>query len=60
MSVCNAPLRRLKKYARKENVSIEALKSGSRRQKVVWVRSQPAKTLVEEWGLSLFYKYRIK
>ncbi len=43
----------IEKVCKKENVSIEALKSGSRRQKVVLVRSQLAKTLVEEWGLSL-------
>jgi REP element-mobilizing transposase RayT len=38
---------------RKENVSVEALQSGSRRQKVSAVRSQLAKKLVEEFGLSL-------
>jgi REP element-mobilizing transposase RayT len=43
----------IRKVCKKENVSIEALKSGSRRQKIVSVRSQLAKTLVEEWGLSL-------
>jgi hypothetical protein len=38
---------------RKENISVEALKTGSRRQKVSVVRSQLAKKLVEEYGLSL-------
>jgi len=37
----------------KANISVEALRSGSRRQKVSVVRSQLAKKLVEEWGLSL-------
>lgn len=37
----------------KENISIKALKSGSRRRKITIVRSQLAKELVEEWGLSL-------
>ncbi len=38
---------------KKENVSVEALKSGSRRQKVSAIRSQLARKLVEEWGISL-------
>ena len=38
---------------KKENVSVEALESGSRRQKVSAIRSQLAKKLVEEWGISL-------
>ena len=37
----------------KANISVEALRSGSRRQKVSVVRSQLAKKLVEEWGHSL-------
>jgi REP element-mobilizing transposase RayT len=37
----------------KANINVEALRSGSRRQKVSVVRSQLAKELVEEWGLSL-------
>ena len=37
----------------KENVSVNALKSESRRRKITIVRSQLAKELVEEWGLSL-------
>ena len=37
----------------KANISVEALKSGSRRQKISQVRSQLPKTLVDEWGLSL-------
>jgi REP element-mobilizing transposase RayT len=43
----------IEKICKKEHVSIEALKSGSRRQKVSMVRSRLAKKLVEEWGLSL-------
>jgi hypothetical protein len=35
------------------DISVEALRSGSRCQKVSVVRSQLAKKLVEEWGLSL-------
>jgi len=38
---------------RKENISVEAMQSGSRRQKVSMVRSQLAIKLVEEYGLSL-------
>ena len=38
---------------KKENISVEALKSGSRRQKVSAIRSQLARKLVEEWGVSL-------
>ena len=37
----------------KEEVNVEALKSGSRRQRVSMVRSQLTKKLVEELGLSL-------
>jgi predicted transcriptional regulator len=37
----------------KADVSIEALRSGSRRKKVSQVRSQLAKKLVDERGLSL-------
>jgi len=36
-----------------ENISFEALKSGSRRKKVSAVRSQLARKFVEEWGISL-------
>lgn len=43
----------IEKICKKEGVSVEALKSGSRRQKVSMVRSQLSKKLVEEWGLSL-------
>jgi REP element-mobilizing transposase RayT len=43
----------VEKICEKENVSVEALRSGSRRQKVSMVRSKLAKKLVEEWGLSL-------
>ena len=41
------------RICKKENISVEALKSGSRRQKVSAIRSQLAKKLVEEWGVSL-------
>lgn len=41
------------KLCKKENVSISELKSGSRRQKVLMVRRQLAKDLVEQCGLSL-------
>ncbi|MDI6687380.1 MAG: transposase [Desulfobacterales bacterium] len=43
----------INKICKKENISIEALKSGSRRQKVSAIRSQVAKKIVEEWGVSL-------
>ena len=43
----------IQRICMKEKVSVEALKSGSRRQKVSMVRSQLAKKLVEEWGFSL-------
>ena len=43
----------VKKVCKEENVSYEALKSGSRRQKVSVIRSRLVKILVEEWGLSL-------
>jgi len=43
----------IQRICKKEKVSVEALKSGSRRQKVSAVRSQLAKKLVEEWGCSL-------
>ena len=43
----------IQKICMKEKVSAEALKSGSRRQKASMVRSQLAKKLVEDWGLSL-------
>ncbi len=43
----------VEKLCKKENVSISELKSGSRRQKVLMVRSQLAKDLVEQCGLSL-------
>ncbi len=46
-------VKHVEKICKKESVSVEALKSGSRRQKVSMVRSQLAKKLVEEWGLSL-------
>ena len=36
------------KICKKENISVEALKSGSRRQKVSAVRSQLARKFVEE------------
>ena len=52
MSVCNALLRILKKYAIRKML-VSRRWSGSRRQKVVLVRSQLTKTLVEEWGFSL-------
>jgi chromosomal replication initiation ATPase DnaA len=38
---------------KKEKISVAALKSGSRQQNVSSVRSQLAKQLVEEYGLSL-------
>lgn len=41
------------KICKKENISVEALKSGSRRQKISAVRSQLAREFVEEWGISL-------
>ena len=41
------------KICKKENISVEALKSGSRCQKVSAIRSQLARKLVEEWGVSL-------
>jgi len=41
------------RICKKENVSVEALKSGSRRQKVSAIRSQLARKLVEDWGISL-------
>lgn len=41
------------RICKKENISVEALKSGSRRQKVSAIRSQLARKLVEEWGVSL-------
>jgi len=43
----------VEKICDKENVSVKALKSGSRRRKITIIRSQLAKELVEEWGLSL-------
>jgi hypothetical protein len=43
----------IEKICKQENVNVEALKSRSQRQKVSLVRSQLAKKLVEEWGLSL-------
>ncbi len=43
----------VEKVCKKQKVSVEALKSGSRRQNVSKVRSQLAKALVEECGLSL-------
>jgi putative transposase len=43
----------IEKICMKEKVSVEALKTGSRRQKVSMVRKQLAKKLVEGWGFSL-------
>lgn len=43
----------VQRICKKENVSVEALKSGSRRQKVSAIRSQLARKLVEDWGISL-------
>ena len=43
----------IEQVCKKENVSVEALKSGSRRQNVSMLRSQLAEKLVDEWGLSL-------
>jgi hypothetical protein len=43
----------VEKICKKEDVSVEALKSGSRRRKVSMVRSKLAKQLAETWGLSL-------
>jgi len=43
----------IQRICKREKVSVEALKSGSRRQKVSAVRSQLAKKLVEEWGCTL-------
>ena len=43
----------VEKICDQKNVSVKALKSGSRRRKITIVRSQLAKKLVEEWGLSL-------
>jgi len=39
----------------KANISVEALRSGSRRQKVSAVRSQLAKKLVKGWGLQMHF-----
>ena len=49
----NRVAKHVEKICKKENVSVEALKSGSRRQKVSMVRFKLAKKLVEEWGFSL-------
>jgi len=43
----------VKKVCKKEKLSVEALKSGSRRHNVSMVRAQLAKKLTEECGLSL-------
>ncbi len=43
----------VEEVCKKENVSVEALKSGSRRRNVSMVRSQLAERLIEECGLSL-------
>ncbi len=43
----------IQKICIKEEISLEALKTGNRRKKVSMVRKQLAKKLVEEWGLSL-------
>lgn len=43
----------VERVCRKEEVSVEALRAGSRRQKVSKVRSQLAEKLVQECGLSL-------
>jgi REP element-mobilizing transposase RayT len=43
----------VEKVCKKEKISVEALRSGSRRQRVSMVRSQLAEKLVEECGLSL-------
>jgi len=43
----------VEKLCKKENVSVNELKSGSRRQKVLMVRRDLAKELVERCGLSL-------
>lgn len=43
----------VKRVCKKQNVDVDALKSGSRRQNVSMARSQLSKKLVEEYGLSL-------
>ncbi|MBC8246123.1 MAG: transposase [Deltaproteobacteria bacterium] len=43
----------VERICKKENVSTKALKAGSRRQKVSAIRSQLARKLVEDWGISL-------
>jgi len=43
----------VEKLCNNQNISVSELKSGSRRQKVVMVRCQLAKELVEQCGLSL-------
>lgn len=43
----------IEEICKKEKVSVEALKSGSRRQNVSMVRTKLAPKFVEEWGLSL-------
>ena len=43
----------VEKVCKKEKISLEALRSGSRRQRVSMVRSQLAEKLVEECGFSL-------
>lgn len=43
----------IKKVCKDENISVEALVSGNRRRQISAVRSQLAKTLVEEMGLTL-------
>ena len=43
----------IKKVCIQENISLEALKTGSRRKKISMVRKHLAKKLVDEWGLSL-------
>ncbi len=43
----------MRRICKKEEVNVEALKSGSRRHRVSMVRSQLAKKLVDELGLSL-------
>ncbi|MBW1848200.1 MAG: transposase [Deltaproteobacteria bacterium] len=43
----------IKNICKKEGITFDALRSGSRRQKVASVRFQLAKMFVEEWGLTL-------
>ena len=43
----------IEEICRQKKISVDALRSGNRRQKVSMVRTKLAKKLVEEWGFSL-------